>query len=367
MTEVAVLLADPVFQLNTFLWSLEDLADVGEVHPVLRNAGYYLSAIGRRLLVPVEPDVLDVLSDITGSKDRSPTHPDLWLRHQSDEAHPVIELKSHGFSPGSTNTVQAVKMLVSAADLEQSLGGGGPRPGHLIYATVESDAEPLADTLRVLKGQVQSAGAAAAPTATIAFGWNGQAITIGSPDPAELPGPMQEPLATPAAVIEVPDPANDAQPLYLVPWVPGLDDSQDAELRADGLRQLTARLLTHTIAAVGQVKVPGSVMLSGSDLLDRATFGVFGRWRDADRPQFALAAARLIERALRASGSARIENDRVEVDLPTRESQERAIDRLEHADPSDPTKSIESVLNDPPTLFDEAAAIGSETAEPPSG
>ncbi len=364
MTEVAVLLADPVFQLNTFLWSLEDLADVGEVHPVLRNAGYYLSAIGRRLIVPVDPQVLDVLADIIGSKDRSPTHPDLWLRHQSDEAHPVIELKAHGFSPESSNKVQAVKMLVSAADLEHSLGGGGPRAGHLIYATVESDAEALADTLRILKDQVESAGAAAAPTATIEFGWNGQAITMGSPDPAELPGPMHEPLATPAAVIEVPDPANDAQPLYLVPWVPGLDDSQDAELRADGLRQLTARLLTHTIAAVGQVKVPGSVTLSGSELLDSATFGVFGRWRDADRPQFALAAARLIERALRATGSARIEHDRVEVDLPTVESQDRAIERLERADPSDPTKSIATVLDEPPTLFDEATTIATGSTEP---
>lgn len=112
------------------------------------------------------------------------------------------------------------------------------------------------------------------------------------------------------------------------------------------------------------MKVPGSVTLSGSELLDDATFGVFGRWRDADRPQFALAAARLIERALRATGSARIENDRVEVDLPTAESQDHAIGRLERADPSDPTKSIATALDEPPTLFDEATTTAPRSTEP---
>lgn len=347
-----VLLADPVFQLNTLLWSLEDLPNAGEVHPVLRRCGYYLGAIGRRLLVPVEPDVVEALAAVSGSADRSPTHPDLWLRHQVHEVNPLIELKSHGFSVDSSNAAQASKLIVSAANLEQSLGGGGSRPGHVIYATVQSDAAALDETLHALAADVAAAGAPPAPVGVIGFGLNETAVTISSPRAEDLPRPMQKTLSTPVAVIDIVDPANSVQPLYVVPWVPGLDDSQVGELRQDGLRELTARLLTQTIAVVGQAKIPGAVTLAIAQLLDRATFGIFSRWQDADRAQFTAAAAKVIERALRPTGMARLENDRLDLDLPTVEAQERVIDRLERADPSDPAKTITAALVEPPTLFD---------------
>ena len=48
------LLSDQVFQLNTFLWALESLSpsERSPLRPVLREAGYYLVAIGRKVLVP---------------------------------------------------------------------------------------------------------------------------------------------------------------------------------------------------------------------------------------------------------------------------------------------------------------------------
>ena len=53
MTSDATLLSDQVFQLNTFLWALEDLPEGGATEPVLRNADYYLSSDALSYAFPV--------------------------------------------------------------------------------------------------------------------------------------------------------------------------------------------------------------------------------------------------------------------------------------------------------------------------
>lgn len=354
MTDDTVLLTDPVFQLNTFLWALEDLPEArGEIHPVLRTAGYYLVSIGQRVIIPVDEDVLEALKETTGSRDRQPARPDLWLKHTQDDIQPIVELKAHGFSSESSSKVlQAAKLLVSAVDLGPSRGGGGHQPGQVVYATSGEDAVALLDTLRSVADELESAGAPSAPTATIGIGRSGNAVTLSSPEATALPSPMAEALTEPAIVLETANPEDSVQPLYLVPWVPGIDDTQDPELRSDGLYQLTARLLTHAIARVGQATVPTTVTLDGAELLSDATYGVFRRWKDADRRDFWLAAVRLLDRALRPTERARRDNQRVEVDLPTTDVQASVIERLEQADPADPAKSIEAALLEEPTLFE---------------
>jgi len=123
VTTEAALLSDQVFQLNTFLWALEDLPDEGAIDPVLRSAGYFLSSIGRRVIAPVDPKTVNALGELTGSVDRSPCHPDLWLTHESDTVDPIIELKARGFSPESSNRRQALKLIASAANLSPSKRG----------------------------------------------------------------------------------------------------------------------------------------------------------------------------------------------------------------------------------------------------
>ena len=79
MTSETGLLSDQVFQLNAFLWALEDLPAPGRIRPVLRDAGYYLVAVGRRVLMPADDLVVAALKRLTGSPDPSPCRPDLWL------------------------------------------------------------------------------------------------------------------------------------------------------------------------------------------------------------------------------------------------------------------------------------------------
>ncbi|MXW94841.1 MAG: hypothetical protein F4110_09080 [Acidimicrobiaceae bacterium] len=166
MTSDAVLVSDPVFQLNVLLWALEDLPEVIAVRPVLCMAGYELESLGRRLLVPAEEPTVSALRDIAGSADRSPCRPDLCIDHQDDPVTLVVELKSHGFSPDSSNVRQAAKLIVASHDLSASYAETQPRPGHVVYGTVESDAARLAETLRALSASVASKGVSAAETST---------------------------------------------------------------------------------------------------------------------------------------------------------------------------------------------------------
>lgn len=64
-------------------------------------------------------------------------------------------------------------------------------------------------------------------------------------------------------------------------------------------------------------------------------------------------AAKIVERALKPAVKVRREaGSHLEVDLPTCEAQDKAIDRLERADPADPKVDLEATVEEPPTLFD---------------
>jgi len=67
MTSDAVLVTDPVFQLNVLLWALDIIA----VRPVLCMAGYELESLGRGLLVAADEPTVSALRDIAGSTERT--------------------------------------------------------------------------------------------------------------------------------------------------------------------------------------------------------------------------------------------------------------------------------------------------------
>lgn len=352
MTAEDTLLSDQVFQLNTFLWALEDVPENSSTQPVLRNAGYYLSSIGRRVIMPIDVNFVATLQKLTGTSDRSPCHPDLWLRHTSDRVVPLIELKARGFSPNSSNRRQALKLISASSNLAPSLGESDELPGHVLYATSSADASGLSTTLTDLALELVAENVPATPTGVISLSMEAQGVALSSPVPSDLPEPAATALAAPAIVL-LNDEENEIQPLYFIPWIPGIEDSQDAELHSAGLHELTARVLTHALAEVGQAQTPATLSLDAAALLKRATFGVFDHWRDADRKQFSEAVAKIVERALKSVVTVRREAGiHLEIELPTSETQDAAIDRLERADPADPKANLEATIEEPPTLFD---------------
>jgi hypothetical protein len=185
----ARLTSDPVFQLNTLLWALQDVSPASGIRPVLRQAGYYLRAIGQKVIVPVDPGVLRALQLATGSADRTPPRPDLWLGSGTDDIEPVLELKAHGFSRMSSNATQAAKLMVSVADLGPSLGESRVRQGHLVYVTPFEDASSMNDTLLGLREELSAGTTCVAPTAVIGILEMAEGIALASPAPAQLPDP----------------------------------------------------------------------------------------------------------------------------------------------------------------------------------
>ena len=113
--------------------------------------------------------VATALAQLTDLEHPSPCHPDLWLKHDQDSVQPVVELKSHGFSPASSNRKQALKLMASAFDLSASLAESSERRGHVVFATVESDASQLASTLKQLTSELGGANVPAAPSAVVGF------------------------------------------------------------------------------------------------------------------------------------------------------------------------------------------------------
>lgn len=352
MTSDAVLSADPVFQLNVLLWALEDLPHMDAVQPVLRRAGYRVESLGRPLLLPADEQTASALRTITGSADRSPCHPDLCVENQDHPVTLVVELKSRGFSQDSSNVRQAAKLIIASQDLAESYAETLPRPGHVVYGTVESDAARLAETLQGLRESVASHAMPAAPAATVGISIDDEGARLSTSPGSDLPAPAQRALQTPAVVLHRHG-EDDIRPLYLIPWTPGIEGTQDPELQADGYRELTARILVEAMAIVGQATVPIALDITGTMLLSRATFGVFDRWLDADRRQFAAAAADVLARALQSLGGFRRQaRDTVSLSLSSHDEQAEAVKLLEQARPADKVTNLEAAVNEAPRLFD---------------
>ncbi len=303
-------------------------------------------------MMPSDDASLSAIRKLTGSPDPSASRPDLWLKHSEDPVQPLVELKSRGFSPASSNSRQAVKLLVAAFDLGPSLGETDEHRGHVVYGTAATDADDMAKTLKQLADQVTVEGVPAAPAGVIGLSIDDEGVALSSPTPEDLPAPAAEVLGSPAIVLQRDD-DNDLRPLYFVPWIPDIADSQDAELRADGYRELTARVLTQAMGRVGQARVPTTLSLTGTQLVRGATLGVFDRWREENRRQFSTAAAKIVERRLTSHvGIRRERQEHLEIGLPDVETQNTAISRLERADPANQSTNLESVIKEPPTLFD---------------
>jgi hypothetical protein len=264
---------------------------------------------------------------------------------------PVVELKSHGFSPDSSTSRQARKLIVSASDLSASLAEPAERRGHVIYATDASDSAQMASTLKELVSELEARHAPAAPTAVIGFVEDDQGVHLTSPIPEDLPSPASHALSEPVIVLPRED-QNDLQPLYFIPWVPGNEHSQAPKLRSDGLRELTARLLVHALAEVGQAQPPTELVLNGTQLLSKATYGIFDHWRDTDRKHFGRTAATILTQALkRTDGVRRVSDEVLTLDLPSAHVQDSVIDRLRNADPADPSANLEVAVSEQETLF----------------
>ncbi len=351
MIDTKTLLSDQVFQLNTFLWALQELPESSQIQPVLRQAGYQLRSIEPRLIVPKTPVAIAALDKLAGSKDSSPCRPDVWLRHKEHPSDLIVELKSQGFSPNSSNSRQALKLLLAAFDLSESLGEPTRHSGHLIYATISDDTSNLEATLNNLASRLHNEGANAAPSSVIGFSEEVEGVAISSSS-SNLPKPAADALASPAVVLRRDD-DNDLQPLYLIPWIPGIEGNQDTQLQEAGYNELTSRILTYILSEIGRARVPTILKIVGEDIMNSSTFGIFNRWRSDNQKQFAKAVIKIIVRVLGSDTNVvSISGTRIELELQDSDTQDQILRLIEQVDHTSSTMNLKDIIEEQPTLFD---------------
>ena len=346
MIEPQILFSDPVFQLNTLLWAVLGYPTNPSINPVLKQAGYYLYAIERRLVMPKNPSIVSGLAELIGSKDsvHQPIHSDIWLKHKTNDVDIIIELKAHGFSTESVRpTRQALKMLTAASDLSPSLGEHHSRSGCVTYCTSGDDADELAATFERLQLALKGARVPAAPVGVVGFVMKPKGMALTSPDSSQLPDPLRQALDDQPIVLTKED-ENDLLPLYFIPWIPGVEDSQHSELQRYGYSELSARLLVRIIREVGTVEVPDTLAISAGELLNAATGGTFKYWRHNNRNLFISKAANVGYRILKSLENVKLEQGGrvLTVDLPTSDIKKCVLDRLEKETPDDFTRNLQS-------------------------
>lgn len=345
------LVSDQLLKLNTLLWALQRLPEGGPVEPVLRGAGYRLAAMGRPVAIPEDRTVLRALVRLNGYENRSPYRTDLWIEHSSDRVQLIVELQALSSPPDASAGRQARKLLVSAFDLSTAMAGTHERRGHVVYAAEASHSARTAATLRELSSELLAESAPAAPAAVLGFAEDGEGVHIMSPAPGDLPDPAARRLSSPATVLHR-EGRNDPRPLYLVPWLPGSENSQDPQLRADGLSDLTARLLVHALAEVGRAQPPTSLALDCPRILSRATFGMFDYWHGGEKKKFSQTAIRVLTRAMRgACAVRRTAGDVLVLDLSSAADRDAVINRLRRADPADSASNLQAIGQYQPSLF----------------
>jgi hypothetical protein len=288
--------ADPLFQLNTVLWMLQPLPDArGATRPVLHHAGYRVRALGKKLTVPAGVERL-----LVGTLNlRGAPEPDVLASAPPADPWLVIECKASSFGTDSSTRDQAMKIIARARDL--SLVGGSPPgadlPGHVVYVTRGDQAADLQATLHALAARVAGAGLDPAGVGTLGIDVERGVGVVVDHVAGSLPAAAAAAFSARVVVLEAAGPEEDARPLYLVPYDPGVTQTDEECARC--LRILLARARAHAASLIGRSPAPGTAVIEGDALLDGATFGLSRFWRDTGaRDKAAYEALRFVKASL---------------------------------------------------------------------
>jgi hypothetical protein len=291
--------ADPIFQLNTVLWMLQPLPrQAGAVRPVLHDVGYRVRALGKSLTAPAE--IERVLATELGLK--GVPAPDVLASAPPADPWLVLECKASSFGVDSSTSAQAIKILARAADL--ALVGGAPPgmelTGCVVYVTREEQAANLQRTLDELAAQLDAAGLHPADVCTLGMRVETGVGLIVRQVGGLLPEAAAEVFASDTTILEASGPEEDARPLYLVPYDPSVDQSDEERILC--LRILLARARAQAASLIGRNPAPGTAVVEGNVLLDGATFGLSKFWDDTrSRDIAAHEALRFVKASLRTT------------------------------------------------------------------
>ena len=270
------LIADPIFQLNSIIWSLVDAPKDGFARPLLRELGYSLFSLSQ----PLNPDQSVRPAIFSWLGNTQPPKAEAVAAH-ADNSEPwlVFECKATSFSPESTTAGQARKYLAISPILGSSLalGMGASCCGDVVYVTAEDAGPDLLITLVNLRGEAAARGISSAHVAVLSLAARDGEIHLLLAGASRGTSRLMT-LAKGECLLAF-EPGIDPRPLYYIPWDPGVD--QTTEFAKHGKQILVQRCIIYAISQVRRAKIKESLVIDGADLVCKATNNLAKKWRSA--------------------------------------------------------------------------------------
>jgi len=276
MSTPSELIRDPLFQLNTLLWLTQSLPTGICWKPLFRRADFQVYAIAPMLAPP--PDVLLAVKE-SQLAFQERCRPDIVLYRARDSCFVLVECKGGSFGTASTAAEQArTFLIVSGSRLHESLGLPESDVGKCLasYLVAEDDMPRMKKTLtelfdeiktwRIAPGEVELLG--------LRLGPNSLSLVVGHTLKSLLG------LDTSVEKFLDFDPGTDPRPLYIVPYDPDCNQSQ--EERAFCKRVLFERIHTAVLGAAGRAIPPREIIFKTEDLLNDAMMGMYDLWENQE-------------------------------------------------------------------------------------
>jgi hypothetical protein len=260
---------DNLFQLNCLLWASLPQAPDAPVTPVLKNAGYVLWGIEQ----PLNSSVAELarLRKATLQIQQNPVV-DVVLHHTAKDVYILTECKPSSFGVGSEWSPQARGLIVAGSNISSRLGLSGKHLSEVCYLVPIDDTESIDITLIELCNQVTSQGFTPCPTGPLGLSIRDDGVYLGVPSQPKGTAQMPLKFVPEERVLRV-NAGQDPSPLYIVPWIPDVQD--DANLEA-----FKEKLRVSILSWLGRALVGTQITLSFEELLDEVSRGVFQKWRD---------------------------------------------------------------------------------------
>jgi len=270
------LLRDPLFQLNIILWLTQPMPPQGSITPLLHQKGFSVYAIAPTLSVP--PGIaLAVQRSSLQTQQR--VRPDVVLKRETDLKFALVECKASSFGVATEQAIQARTFLLLADEpLAEALGLSPEQiqASILAYALPARESARLEATLSRLSNELRRHHLPAGDSTMIGLdidSWDVRVVFDWSGSQFFSIAPGSHP------VMRV-QPGDDPRPLYFIPYDPDVHQSPEENLFCK--RILFERIHSVVLAAVGRASSPESLTLNIDNLLNEATFGMFGLWENRE-------------------------------------------------------------------------------------
>ena len=265
----STLAKDNLFQLNTVVWASFPQPVGAPVTPVLRNVGYNLYAIEK----PLEASVAEKAKLNKSTLEIRPNPViDVVLSREKDSTYILVECKPSSFGLSSDWTPQARGMIVAGGNVASRLGVSGKSASEICYLVPADDTQLTDETLLALYKEVSSQGLKECPTGVIGISVKSDGAYLGLSNNPK--GTARMPLALiPEQRVVAVEADQDPRPLYIIPWIPDGQDSNDLEAFKEKIR-------SELLSWLGKAAINDNVVLIFEELLNDISRGVFQYWGD---------------------------------------------------------------------------------------